>query len=234
MTMGLARFPADLAALVERATKIDLRPCEAQPSEQALAGLEARVLEMLVDAQGLLHEVHASCETAPRIVRVTATDLAAAPAPPGGPLESIEELAVMAIIELRQCAQHITDGRRAEPMSRVIWCDTAIRRARRGLAAVENAIADAEHLAPRLENQSLLRGSLRIRRCYARFSAAVTAEGAPDPARLRGVMRRLGTRLAVLIGRDEFLDMRIRDRATVRALQRRVLDCCGSVTSPTR
>ncbi|MBK7077454.1 MAG: hypothetical protein IPH44_34690 [Myxococcales bacterium] len=164
MTMGLARFPADLAALVERATKIDLRPCEAQPSEQALAGLEARVLEMLVDAQGLLHEVHASCET-PRTT---------CPVP-------WSPQVVMAIIELRQCAQHITDGRRAEPMSRVIWCDTAIRRARRGLAAVENAIADAEHLAPRLESQSLLRASLRIRRCYARFSAAVTAEGAPDP-----------------------------------------------------
>lgn len=105
-------------------------------------------------------------------------------------------------------------------------CDSALRRAKKGLVAIEAALAVLDGHPPTLTLASEVDESLRVRAAYMRFRRRIQEierqRGEPGQT-LYVTMRAVGTAIAVLSGREEYSLARVADRLQIRELQRRIL-----------
>jgi hypothetical protein len=222
---------------VQRGRALDIRTYEVAPVETVAAELKPTVLTLLSDARSTLGAVLEECgRLAPGCDEPSlGADLGtsylpferaidAALATRAGSLRTVEELAFMAQLELRQ---------RFERLERVLpahghvtmldECDSSLRRTRKAFRAVDAAIAKAESVAPLLDYTSELQQSLVVRRVYAKFRERALDGGEPTAERLKARFRAVGTLVAKLVGEDIYPELRVRDRLLLRDIQQRVL-----------
>lgn len=214
-----------IVALASRSFDVDLRPFERAPFGDVCEQLVPIATELL----------DAVIETAQSIVASVAPaqtgqdddlDLfgEAAPAPPDALPNTAGDLAFLGCLELRQCKERLERAKRSEKVAAVlIECDTGLRRARKVLRALDQALARATFEAPRIAVQSELETSLAVRRAYAKFATRLLGSGDPTPTTLHAHLRRAGTSIAMLIGWDVYPAFRVRDRLGLRELQGRLL-----------
>ena len=139
-------------------------------------------------------------------------------------VQAIDDIAFVARMELRQRRSRLAaltaDRSRIDILSE---CERALRGVRKSLGALDQTMSDTLGLPRRLGYESELHVSLRVRRCYARFRRQILDGGEPSYEEVHPRLRAAGTVIAVLIGRDIYPELRIRDRLQIRELQDRIL-----------
>jgi hypothetical protein len=106
----------------------------------------------------------------------------------------------------------------------VAECGSGIRRTRKSLTALERVMSEAEGWEPKLGFESELAVSLEVRRQYSRLRGAIARHEQATEENLHRSLRRVGTAIAMLIGREIYPDLRLDDRRQIRELQARILD----------
>lgn len=147
-------------------------------------------------------------------------------------LQAIDDIAFVARMELRQRRARLAalgpDHSRIDILSE---CERALRGVRKSLSALDQAIADAWRVPRRLDYRPELETSLRVRRCYAKFRNQILGDGEPGREDVYSRLRAAGTAIAMLVGRDIYPELRIRDRLQIRELQARILTWLEDGTS---
>lgn len=237
--------PADsrLAVLQEpvrefagRTRAVDIRQFEPPTCLRSGQELHELTAQLVAEAGLLVSRIRATCEqlrTAdggsptpvpePFLPFEKAIDVAVDS--PAEPLSAIEDLAFLVQLELRQRDARLARVRATgAQLANVIGeCDSALRCIRKGLTALDVAIARAEHVAPLLDYSSELEDALSIRKAYAKFRRRVLASGSFSEADIHTRMRAAGTTIAVLLGWSAYPRLRVRDRLHLRDLQQRIL-----------
>ncbi len=108
-----------------------------------------------------------------------------------------------------------------DPWQIIAECGSAIRRIRKSLAAIEHALAGPDSI---LAFSSVVETSLAVRREYVALRRVIQVREPRDEAEARAALRAVGTRMAMLIGRPVYHELRIPDRVQIRLLQERILD----------
>lgn len=90
--------------------------------------------------------------------------------------------------------------------------------------AVENAFCELCGLDRTLSLDSEITDALAVRRAYCKLWNTLAADPLPpaDSPEVELFLRRGSTAIAVLLGRDIFLDLRLHDRRQILAIQRRI------------
>ncbi|MEW5737395.1 MAG: hypothetical protein AB1938_00630 [Myxococcota bacterium] len=145
----------------------------------------------------------------------------------GGPAK-VADLAFMARVELRQRhGRLVTHAPTGEAWEMVCDCGSALRRVRKSMGAIEFALCELECVPRRLRYDSELEVSLAVRRQYRKLWSFTAGQGEVGPVGARAALRGAGTLIAMLVGRDEYCQLREGDRLQLRALQRRILAWLG-------
>jgi len=230
-----------LVALVEEAQDIDVRRHEAGTAEAAMEHLLPRVQKVLVDSLELAQTVLATYEPEEEEDPLASLDAAFSPTDEpheasnafykgidelveDGSAERVSDIAFLAITELRQ-KQHALSRLRPtlDGWEIVAECGSALRRIAKSFTALELVLCDAEGLTKKLAFASELATSLEIRRQYSLLRRAIQGPE-PTEATIRTRLRAVGTRIAMLVGRGIYTDLRVHDRMQLRKLQHRILD----------
>lgn len=159
------------------------------------------------------------------------------------PLQGVEDVAFLVQLELRQRGERLERlgllGRRRTPPPTPLGaalptpepqsalnvlgeCDSVLRRVRKGLGAIDLAIARFSGTEAQLDFSRELDDALRARESYAKFRERLLASG-ESVRDLRGRMRAAGTQIAVLVGSAAYPLLRVRDRLQLREIQDRIL-----------
>ena len=171
---------------------------------------------------------------APYVPFERAVDAAVDARTDGSARQAVGDLAFLAQLELRQRKARLERVAACRSAVAIIGeCDSALRRIRKVLTAIDVAFARAGIAPQSLDYASELRISLCVRRACAKLRASIVAPGEPTPAALRARLRRAGTAIAVLVGWDVYPHLRVRDRLALRELQRRILDWLREGAEPT-
>lgn len=88
--------------------------------------------------------------------------------------------------------------------------------------ALENAYCELLGCERRLTLQSEIEDALAVRQAYCKLWCSLPATSTADPAQVETGLRRGSTAIAVLLGRDVFLDLRFHDRRLILSMQRRI------------
>jgi hypothetical protein len=230
----LAVFQPAVAELAQRVADVDLRDFETE--DRAAADLHPIAASHVEEATHLVGEILAACG---RLGSPGDDELELAIGEPSLPFEraidaaveaghasvrAVEDVAFLVQLELRQRSERLARlGLGAGLLSILGEADSALRRIKKGLGAIDVAIARAERLPPRLDFSSELQTSLVVRATYAKFRRRLLSEGTPAPEQLYARMRAAGTQIAVLVGWDAYPLLRVRDRLQLRDLQQRIL-----------
>jgi hypothetical protein len=234
----LERFQA-LAQLHRRATALDPRghalPAFAAALEREIA---APLLALTDEASALVGEVEAACDTGDRTIDELdlwstdgeLTDGGDSRERMAGELcesvwQHIADLCFTARGELRRAARALAASALRHE-DRLIACEGARRKLRRGLAAVlaagERACgctwltpADRDHEAE---------AAVAVRRMYAKFRGSLAPCDGADGRALRRALRYASVSLAVMVGHADFAEVRLSDRVLLLGLQQRILD----------
>jgi hypothetical protein len=237
------RFQPTISAIFRQTTGVDVRSFEAAPSERVSTELRPIVLSLVGKATGVLAELLRECEGCSEAHSDERTDLRESYLPfehavdasvrrSRGSLRALEEIAFIAQLELRQRDARL---RRVNGSSHLLIgeADSALRRIRKALSAVDCTIADATGVPPLLDFRSELDVSLAIRRGYARFRKDLRSNDPPTGETLYARLRGVGTQLAMLVGWDIYPELRVRDRLMLRDIQRRILHWLGAADRTT-
>lgn len=215
-------------AVALRSTEHELDPLETLRSE-----LCPQVLERLDDTRQLLERLLADADALGRGTRSLPPPAAergfehAVDATVSGQaddLQALGDVTSMALMELgqrRSRLQTLSAGGTRDAL--LAECDSALRRMRKALSAVDTTLARCAGVKPTLPFNAELDVSLAIRRAYARFRQRVLADGPPSANTLKSRLRLAGVQIAMLIGHEIYPELRIRDRLLLRSLQHRIL-----------
>lgn len=224
---------SQLVAITHDALRLDIRDFEEVSAKQLVAELSPRVASLLERALAVLAEVLRWYDRA--------SD--AAPGPDSdsfdfglavdellahereSPATKIADLAFIASGELRQRRARVAAHTATLDAWEIVCdCGSAVRRVVKSLGAIELAVCEVEHLERVLAFDSELEVSLQTRRLYKKVWRSTRAVGEVEPSNARHALRKAGTLVATIVGRDVYCRLRERDRFQLRALQRRVLE----------
>jgi hypothetical protein len=233
-----------LVRCATHAQAVDVRPFELRPASEVVVGLVPPVVEVLSDAIDVCRGVVAAYdpvesaaspesaledvlgddgESEGRSSSVFHVDLDALV---GGTGErrAVADVAFLGVTELRPKLARVERlGRGADPWEVVAECGSGLRRVGKSLTAIEVVLCRVEGLDARLSFSTQLARSLEVRAQYARLRRTIVRTE-PGPASLQRCLRRVGTAIAMLIGKDVYPELRIHDRRQLRELQARILD----------
>lgn len=105
----------------------------------------------------------------------------------------------------------------------LVACDSTARKVRKGICAIDQALAVLEGRSPAVDFSTELASSLKTRRLYAGFRRSFAEDDRKGPRSMVAQVRSVGIRIAVLGGADEYPDLRLADRMALRSLQARIL-----------
>lgn len=234
---ALTPLQRDLCALVARVQRVDLRDFETASADAIWRDLVPVVVAAVADARALIGRVLEACD-AVREAQPTPRDTGNASSAflpfdvaideavrtGEGSLQAVDDIGFLVHLELRQRAERLERLSAGHGQLTLIGeADGGLRRIRKGLAALDAAIASATGAAATLDFATELRTSLVVRRAYARFRQRLTAGGEPAAGELRARLRGVGTQIAVLVGWQAYPLLRVRDRLQLRELQGRIL-----------
>jgi hypothetical protein len=235
-----------MVAIVEEVSGLNVRAYEGRSSDELIAELRPIAAALVDRALATLDDVVDRCTTIPlgtadesrRAAKGAST--AAAPQPGlderfeltldslvdqrSSSFQAIDDIAFLARLELRQRRGRLEAlAPDRSQMDILAECERSLRGVRKSLAALDQAVADAWNAPRSLDYRSELDTSLRVRRCYARLRREMLEGGEPRPEALTTRLRAAGTLIAILVGRDIYPELRIRDRLQLRELQGRIL-----------
>lgn len=98
------------------------------------------------------------------------------------------------------------------------------RKVWRGIGIVDDALARALGATPRTASWGGPESSLRVRKLHAWFRRDLDVESAPRRESVQRMLRRFGTRIALLRGKAGYAELRPDDRVLFTRLQDRILD----------
>lgn len=244
--MNPSMLQEQLGEVTQRALRIDVRPFEGRERGVLEKELVPLVITVVSDGLGVLNGVLAHYEAG-----LTPEALQADEGTDDAFYKGIDELvasdqgsqrvadiAFMARWELQAKKQILeVRGSDLDGWSTLSMCGSARRRLIKSTVAVELVLCQHEGIDSQLQKLHVteLRRSLETRRAYASFTKAITKRG--DSEDLKARLRRGGTAIATLIGRDIYADLRASDRKQLRALQGEILawlrgdDAFGSETA---
>ncbi len=239
---ALKGLRAPLTEIVEEIGRFDIRGYEGWPAAELVTDLQPIAAGLVERAIAAIDEVIG--ET---VARCAGASEAAAPLDRGAStdaelddrfefaldslvdqtdptIQAIDDIAFVARLEFRQRRSRLAaltaERSRIDILSE---CERGLRGVRKSLSALDQIMSDTLGLPPGLGYESELQTSLRVRRCYARFRRQILEGGEPGYDEVYPRLRAAGTVIAVLVGRDIYPELRIRDRLQIRELQDRIL-----------
>lgn len=211
LSHDIVRF--DVRSLeVEQSRGEGLRACVVL-AERALAAFEG-----LVDGDG---------PAQPPSARVPVSARAAEDAPASGALDGYDALCqvtYLARMEITRVLERISATPNTTTDNLVLHGASLYRKVWRGVGVVEDALARLLGAEPRADVVSNLTSSLRVRKVYAWFRRSIDVDSQPRKETIQKALRKVGTRIAALIGKEEYRDLRPDDRVLFSRLQRRILE----------
>lgn len=244
----LVSLQEQMGLLAAEVARVDLRKFRTLSADRAWQQIVARATlpiaaRLTARAREIVAEVTAACASHANGSRVRTSSL-----PPaflsfeltmdsavrgldakGASRHTVEDLAFLVQIELRQRAERL--GRldeSSEPLSVIGECDSALRRVRKGLTAIDAAIAAAEHVPPTLVFAEELRDSLRVRRAYARVRSYFLEREREHPDATEANLRGAAARIDSLCEGDCAELLRVRDRLQILEIRDRLRAFLGS------
>lgn len=118
-------------------------------------------------------------------------------------------------------------GPESDPAELLGACGAALYGLRKSLGALEQALCEANSTAPAIPYETELTYSLKVRRQYSKMWRLEREAGVVSPPKARDALRRLGTLLAVLRGRNHLM-LRSPDHYRLRLLHQRVVAWASS------
>lgn len=240
VTASAATLDEQLVQLVHDARSFDIRSFESTSAANAMGGLALGVEQLVAKAIALADQVLDHYEG--DISEPDVDDFPFAKPTAGASsnesmtfYQGIDELmsnhgearvADIAFLASTELHQKLATLRRLHE-GMVGWevvgeCGSALRRVVNSLTALEVVLCEVEGLEPRLTYATELSRSLQVRRQYRLLRQAIGDEPAEHEIRRR--LRRIGTRIAMLIGHEIYPNLRVHDRSQIRKLQERILD----------
>ncbi len=230
---------ARLIEVVRRARSVDVREHETGTAEAAMATLLPHARELVEEAIDVARSILQTYEPEESADDLDAFDAAFTPTADkepndfyrgidelveGGGAERVSDIAFLASTELRQ-KQALLENLKPnqDGWEIVASCGSALRRIAKSFTALELVLCEVEELPRELAFASELSTSLEVRRQYARLRRVIHGPE-PTEASLRTRLRSIGTRIAMMVGRDIYTDLRVHDRIQLRKLQQRILD----------
>lgn len=224
--------------LARRVDAVD--PCahERQSVEEVNAALLPQTLGLVREALGMAADLLRACapwsEQDPTAALVLESGMHsferlmdAAVSASDATVRSVEDTTFLVVMELGQRAERLErTGTASSVLALLGECDSALRRTKKGLAAIEVAIAALDGSPPALGWCSELDKALHVRTAYAWFRRRIRQidlRQRDAPGTLHPAMRACGTAIAQLVGRDDYAHARVADRLQVRQLQQRIL-----------
>ena len=226
---------------VERA---DLRKIRSLSQEQQWQRFVARAtlplaLRLTQEARALVAEITDACEELRCAARPVKSSPSLPPAflsferamdeavqsiaPANASALSVDDVAFLVQMELGQREERLQRVTTAsEPLTVIAECDSALRRIRKGLGAVDATIAALEGTRPSIEFASELEESLKVRRAYGRVRAYFSACAEPVGAQLELTLRCAMARIGALVDGEVTSLLRVGDRLQLLVLQERV------------
>lgn len=210
---------AEACRIVAEVRRVDVRLVEDDASGAARKRLVESIHGWLGDAAALLTSAEQTFATGE-------PEEDGVPPTPERFIADVAAMAAVAIAEKRRLIDRV--GEDAEPWDVIDRCDRALRAMTKNLAALENALAELEGVAPLLALDDELDKGLRIRRLYEKFRLAIREHLASGEKPLLARIRAAGTAIAILTGREEYGLMRVGDRILIRKIQGRILQWVSS------
>lgn len=233
---GLSAFQRAMGEISQRVLDVDIRHYEGLPAESSLAELHPLTRRLVDEALLVVSAILALCESAAPEHHDDIVGLHHEPFLPferaidavveagGASIAAVADVAFLVQLELRQRGDRLARVGQAGSLLIVIGeCDSALRRVRKGLEAIDTAVARATGVAPLLHFSSELDDSLLVRGAYAKLRERILLldRGKTGPVLTR--LRAAGTHIAILAGWDAYPLLRVRDRLQLRELQQRIL-----------
>jgi len=226
-----------LARLAARVDAVDIRSYETEPGQSAAAELATGVTELLHETRMLVGVMLSAAEAlheerggstppsapAANLSFERALD-AALDESEGWTLATVCDVMFLVRLELAQRDERLEQAVRGALQARIVEeCDGALRRIRKALLTVDQALARADLAPAKLDFASELETSLAVRRTYGQLRRRIRTVGEPAGNRLPAQLREIGSALAAVVGWRGYPTLRIRDRMQIRDLQRRLL-----------
>jgi hypothetical protein len=236
---ALSELQPVMGELLRRVQVVDMRTFETLAAERVWNELYPAALGLVREARAIVQRVLELCqveEASVELIGEVPDAEVAAPILPFeraidaaveghlGSVSAVENMAFIVGLELRQREERLGHLTSASGVLALIGeCDSALRRIRKGLCAVDVALAEACGVARGLDFASELQESLTVRAAYAKFRGRVLAGGTPTLAGVHARVRAMGTHIAMLVGWEAYPCLRARDRLQLRDLQQRIL-----------
>jgi hypothetical protein len=228
------RLARELVELYEEATRLDPRRVPPSAGAEALErGLVAPLEALLVRAGDAVGALQALCDGETPEVDDPLWDIdfdfsettrnPGVPSLGAGLYRQVGDVCFTARGELRKAERGLR-ATGADHETRRAACESARRKLRRALVAIlvaaERALGGDVH-APRDLDVELETG-LAVRALYAKFRSSIPPCDLDAPASVRRALRFAAVAFAVMVGSDDFSELRLPDRAMLLALQRRI------------
>lgn len=233
---SLRELHDSIANFVKHVQSVDIRKFETLSTDQLWTELVPKAKQLMDEARAIVRSALEICEkprgTAPQELKSDLTKqsrqfefaLDVAVEIGVGGLQALEDISFLVQMELRHRSQRceaLTPNLDAAIV--ITECDRVLRGIRKGMGAIDLAIAKAEGTPPKLNFSSELQDSRRVREVYAWFREGILSGGEVTESTILQRMRMAGTQMAMLIGREEYPCLRTYDRLHLRGLQQRVL-----------
>ena len=218
----------------ETARTVDTRPYELQPRAQLCQELVPRIHSVMDEALDVLGCLLERYDTPPQAqaadtsgVFDTYFDEAVEPSvPPAEPQQRIADVSFMARWELDRKRSAIAVAQHTDDYWRLLSeCCSARRRVVKATSGVEQVLSQVEGCPSVFESlyRSERRRAIETRAAYhSLLSGLKRLEDASE--RIERDVRLVGTGIACLVGRDVYLELRVKDRLELRRLQRKIFD----------
>lgn len=225
-----------LVHAVEKARDVDVRTFEENMSVEGLTLLRSQVSNVMTACTAVAKELLALEEADQSSNAETAATTEADPFARDFALKldalveesssesNLQDIAFIVHLELKSRLNDLSAlVINIEDWSSLETCGAGLRAVRKAGATLERAICASIGLESTLDFETELQSSLAIRELYARFRRSVDTLSDTMESDLRVRMRRGGTEIAIIIGRDQYRDLRVNDRYQLRRFQEEIL-----------
>jgi len=142
---------------------------------------------------------------------------------PASELEQLQQVTYLARMEIQRVLLRWLSGGTVAPEFLVHQGCSLYRKVWRGVCVVEEALARARGTSSTLEQMGSRAAALRVRRIYAWFRRSINTDIRARKDNIQRLLRTVGTRIATLVGKDEYAELRPDDRVLFVRLQKRIL-----------
>lgn len=221
---------SEIAAQIDKALEADFTVPSDTGQFEFNAELADEVVELIDESIAVLETVEARFDhEGPDDGSDPATDEVSVLRAIGAEISSAlaqQEIADLAFVSRHQLAEirrQIESARAAEDTWHILaHRETAIRRVRKGLVAVESALREYAGAIPLPRQWESIEDALEIRRVYGQFRRSIARRGRPGDDQIATELTRVARRIAILRDREIYPYLRIEDRREIRTCQKRI------------